>query len=109
MVISLETLKRKAQCSRHKQHHHVAVLTRGGAVVAIGYNHEETHAEAMALGKVWPNRRRGLVLWSFRLTKAGKLAMAMPCPKCQEMLIEAGVKTVRYSDSDGSIKTMKLR
>ena len=101
-------IQRWASKSNHKQHHHVVIVERGGAVVAVGYNHDETHAEVAALGKVWPNKRKGLRIWSFRLRRDGQLGMAKPCKKCQQFLRENGVKVVYYSGPDGKMERMKL-
>ena len=108
-MISIKTLIRHAANAGHHQHHHVAILTKGGSVIAIGVNRGTRHAEDSVLRKVWPNRRRGLVLWSFRLTKTGKLAQAKPCSKCQKMLLCNGITKVVYSDSKGLIQTMRLK
>lgn len=107
-MVSLRTLTKFAAKAVHKQHHHVAILTRGGAIVAIGWNHGECHAEEKALQQVWCDHRPGLVLWSFRLTRAGKLAFAKPCPHCEAMLRSNGVRKVHYSDRDGTMAHMKL-
>jgi deoxycytidylate deaminase len=107
-MFALSLIQKYAKKSVHKQHRHVAILTRGGAIAAIGYNRVETHAEEKAISKIWPNKRRGLVLWSFRITKAGKLAMAKPCPHCEALLMASGISTVHYSDSSGSIQMMRL-
>ena len=100
--------QRLAAKSTHPFFRHAAIVERGGAVVAMGYNHEGRHAEVVALSKIWPNRRQGLRLWSLRFTKAGKLGMAKPCLKCQAFLRENGVRVVWYSTSKGTIEKMHL-
>ena len=107
-MIHLPLLVRLSRRSGHSQHHHVAVLTRGGSVISIGINHGHGHAEAQALNRIWPNQRPGLTLWSYRLTRSGKLAMARPCPDCQKLLLESGVTKICYSDGQGQIQKMRL-
>lgn len=87
--------------STHRQHHHAAIITRGGAVVSVGYNKGSTHAEAMALRKC--KYKHNLTLFSFRFTKGGKWAMARPCHKCAKLL--EGVK-VWYTDEQGTLVRM---
>lgn len=109
-MISFHTIARHAQKAKvgHNHFWHVAFLTKGGAIVAIGYNHDNIHAEAHALSQVWPDHRPGLVLWSYRLAKGGRLAMAKPCEDCQSLMRSDGVLRVRYSDSEGKIQNLKL-
>lgn len=94
--------------SGHKWAKHAALVLKGGAVVATGFNHEWNHAEVSALQKLWPNKRRGTTVWSIRLTRTGRLAEAKPCPACDQFLRENGVKAVVYSTQDGRIERMKL-
>jgi len=42
------------------------------------------------------------------MRKDGNLGMAKPCPKCEAMLREAGVKSVTYSNFDGQMEKMVL-
>ena len=107
-MLSIATITKHSKRAKHKQHKHVAVLVKGGAIVAVGYNHRNTHAEIKAIKQVWPDHREGLVLWSFRITNSGKLAMALPCPACTKEMVKNGITKVHYSDSDGQMKFMKL-
>lgn len=77
--------------------------------MASGHNHDGLHAEVVALKKLWPDHRPGTVVWSIRVTPGGRLAMARPCRTCMKFLLESGVKSVVYSDTDGSLKKMKLK
>lgn len=94
--------------SDHRQHHHGCIVTRGGAVVAMGYNRGETHAEVAALKKMWPSERKGTKLWSIRFLKSGRFGMAKPCKNCMKFIIESGVKVLYYTDETGSIIRVKL-
>jgi deoxycytidylate deaminase len=107
-MFSMSTIMKQAAKAQHYFAFHVAVLTRGGSIVATGYNHGWIHAEHQALQKIWPNKRTGLVLWSFRVTGTGKLVMAKPCPKCEKLLLENGIHQVRYSNGCGEMVRMKL-
>jgi cytidine deaminase len=84
------------------------MVTRGGAVVAFGTNHDETHAEVAALNNLWPDQRPGTRVISIRLRRSGTLGMAKPCPECQEFMRNNGVKSVMYTNRDGDWETMKL-
>ena len=87
--------------STHRQHHHAAIVLRGGAIVATGYNHGDRHAEAVAIGKLWPSKRIGCVVWSSRFTRRGDLALAKPCKRCERALRIAGIRCVHYSTALG--------
>lgn len=87
---------------------HASLLLRGGSVVGYGFNHGDRHSESVALGKVWPNRRKGLTLVNIRLTPAGELGMARPCAKCWALLLESGVKKVTYSADGGTFMTERI-
>ena len=105
--MNIKFAARIAAQSNHKQHHHAAILVRAGSIVGVGYNHNWRHAEVVAMGKVWPNKRSGLCLWSFRFLKSGELGMAKPCPACQKALKESGVLNIHYSTPTG-MERMKL-
>jgi deoxycytidylate deaminase len=101
-------VRRLVKRSTHKQHRHAVLVYRGGALVATGYNLGDHHAEQVALGKLWPDHRVGTRVVSIRMRKDGNLGMAKPCPKCEVMLREAGVKSVTYSNYDGQMEKMAL-
>lgn len=99
---------RLASRSNHRNRH-VVIVERGGAIVATGVNHDLVHAEVAALNKIWPNRRKDVTIWSFRLRRDGKLGMAKPCAKCQEFLRQNGVKNVYYTNPWGQMERMKIQ
>lgn len=106
----LNLIKKHAGKSWHWYYRHVAVVEKGGAVVAVGFNvRGGTHAEVHALKKLWPSKRRGCRVWSLKLSNTGRLTMAKPCPACEAYLREQGIKTVLYSDSEGQIQRLRLR
>lgn len=94
-------LKKVAIKSDHKNYKHAALVIKGGAVIARGYNHGSQHAEVNALNKLWPSKRRGTLLISIRILKSGGFAIAKPCKACEEFLRINGVKKVIWSDRDG--------
>lgn len=100
--------KQIASRSTNPDYKHAAIVLRGGALVSTGYNHDDRHAEVVALSDLWPNKRHGTKLWSLRYTRTGRLAMAKPCIRCEEFLRSCGVRVVYYSNSDGLIEVLKL-
>ena len=107
-MFSFQSIMRHATKALHPYFWHVTFLTRGGAIVAIGYNHNDIHSEAHALQQLWPDHRIGLVCWNFRVTSTGRFTMAKPCAVCQDLLKRSGIKSVRYSNSEGKIERLKL-
>lgn len=100
----IRLLKLLALSSPHPRYRHGAVALRSGAVVGKGYNHHGVHAEHSCLSGIWPNKRKGLTVWVGRLTKTGKWADSKPCPACETMLREAGVRKVVYSTAGGFVE-----
>lgn len=95
--------------SDHKNFRHGAIVMKGGAIIALGHNKATEHAEVNALKKLHPNQRRGCKIVSIRVTKTGKLAMAKPCPECEQYLRDNGVKTVIWTDSNSAIHKERLK
>lgn len=98
-----------AHKTSHPRFFHVAVVVKGGAIKAVGYNHDFVHAEDMALSKMWPSERAGCKLYSFRVRKDGSFAMAKPCENCMKMIVDSGIKTIYYSNSNGKMEKIKVR
>lgn len=96
----LSKLRRVASRSTHRFAFHATLLLRGGAPVAWGYNHGESHSEVVALGKV-RFKGKGLTALNFRLAKSGGSALSKPCPDCHKLLLTSGVKACYYSTSNG--------
>jgi deoxycytidylate deaminase len=94
--------------STHRQHAHAAVVVSGGAIVAMGSNIGNIHAEVHALKQLWPDHRANTKVYSFRFTKSGSWAMAKPCPKCEAYMRANGVKVVYYTDRTGKLVRFKL-
>ena len=65
------------------------------------YDFPYPHAEFNALKSIHPDNIKNCVVYVARLDKTGSYAMAKPCKCCQQMLREAGIKTVYYTTSNG--------
>jgi deoxycytidylate deaminase len=94
-------IRELAESSPHPRYRHGAIALKGGSIVGKGYNHNGVHAEHSCLSGIWPNKRKGLVVWVGRITKSGSWAESKPCEKCEELLREARVKKVIYSTPGG--------
>jgi len=99
----IKLARRVAGLSDHRRFMHSAIVMRGGAIIAIGHNHAERHAEAVALGKLWPSKREGSILLSLRVTKTGRIAMAKPCKECESLCKRNRVR-IAWSDREGGIR-----
>lgn len=104
----LRLLESLAASSPVDHFRHSAIVLRGGAILSVGVNGNEKHAEEDALRKLWPSERRGTTLLSFRLKKDGP-GLARPCKKCEGILRESGVKTVVYSTNEGEFVRERVR
>lgn len=105
MIKLARKLAKKAQ---HTFAFHAAIVEKGGAIVATGYNHDWLHAERVAIGKLWPSKRNKCKLWSIRVTKGGKLANARPCTACEAYIRASGIKVVWYSTDEGKIERLDI-
>lgn len=104
----LKLARKITKKARHGFAFHACIVQRGGAIVATGYNHGTIHAEQNALGQLWASERKGCKVWSIRVTKGGRLAMAKPCDSCENYLRANGIKIVWFSNDAGEIERMKL-
>lgn len=94
-------IQKIAKKSNHKTYKHVSIITKGGAIQSVGYNRDLFHAEMVALGKIWPNKRAKTTVISIRVSRTG-FANARPCHNCMKTLIFNGVKKITYTDKDGN-------
>lgn len=105
--------KKLASKSQHKQHHHACIITKGGKIIATGYNHRFMHAEVDALRKMdtrfWRTRKKskGLTLYSFRWRKGGGFGNARPCAQCRLWIDSTTwgykIDTVYYTNDKGQL------
>jgi cytidine deaminase len=91
-----------------RHYKHVALVIKGGAIIAAGMNLTR-HAEVAALLSLFPSDRSGVKVISVRIRKDGSFAMAKPCSACEKFMRESGVKKVTWSDSDGVFHTERYR
>lgn len=99
-----------AHTSTHR-FQHGAILTDHRKVRAVGVNFarndpknvevpdSSVHAEVAVLNAVRGNAQ-GLTLYVARLLKNGVAAQSKPCPACQKVIEEAGVKRVLYTTDE---------
>jgi deoxycytidylate deaminase len=104
-----------------------AVIVKSGRVISTGYNrygyssrmtghkHHDgvcsVHAEVDALLKARTVDVTGATVYVARVRRKGDLGMAMPCPMCQSILHEAGIKQAVFTlpGSDKAYGTLDLR
>lgn len=105
MTNYLKVARKIALRSPHPLFRHATLVFRGGALVAVGYNHDGLHAETVALEKLWPSKRQGCSILNIRLAKDGeRLAQSKPCPKCAEYLRANGIRKVFFTDAAGELR-----
>lgn len=107
-TMGLRAAIKAAHRSTHETFYHGVAIEKGGALLAIGWNHGEIHAEVHAMMRIPPEKRRNLTIWSIRITSTGKLSMAKPCVNCEPFLRQFGVKKVMYSTTNEEILMMRL-
>lgn len=96
-----------------------AVVSKGGRVLSVGCNEirgyktrtkkkwfDSVHAEQKAiLELLMKGRQHDLVratIFVSRITRDGELALAKPCPICQELIKAVGIKRVYYTTTSGT-------
>lgn len=101
-------IRRIAKKSDHRWAHHVAILVGEGRIVAVGYNKGVTHAEEMAVRKLKMSGGSAARLYSVRIRRDGKIGASKPCPNCESLLRDAGIRDVYYNDYDGKQERIRL-
>lgn len=96
------------QKSTQIQHHHASFVVVGGKIQSMSFNQNGIHAEVRALKQLWPNKRKGVKVYSMRFTKGGRWGLAKPCPDCEKYMREFGVKVCYYTGIDGKMVKMKF-
>ena len=113
---------REKALNNGRVYHLAAILKRRKTVVKVGENTYKTHPR---FKRVYPDgttgshmhaemnvlrfAKPGDVLEVIRFKKSGGRAMAKPCEHCMRYIREAGIKKVRYTNSQGDWETMKLQ
>lgn len=106
--VSDKVVRNLAEKSDHRWAHHVAIITRGRVIVAVGYNKGTIHAEEMAIRKMLFLRERGSRLYSVRIRRDGRNGASKPCLACERVIRDAGIRYVFFSDYDGNQERMML-
>jgi len=94
-----------------REQRHASIIFKNGKPVAFGVNSEDLHAEeasyltATRFGKL---STKGLKMVNIRLTRAGRIGLAKPCPACLELLKEKKFRKVIYSTNEGTFKEIYL-
>lgn len=83
-----------------------ALVFKGGKILSLGHNKIGSHAEVDALNQLKPHQTRGADLLVVRVSKTG-LAMSKPCPICQIVIKNRGIKRVFYTTRNG-MRIMKF-
>lgn len=80
-------------------HSHGAILVKGGRVIGQGNNRYENgmHAEVSAIMKSRQTDLRGADLYVSRALRAKSCGISKPCPDCERVIREYGIKTVYYT------------
>lgn len=90
----LNQLRRIASRSPHPLHKHATIVMKGGAILAIGYNHDGRHSEIVALSKLWPSKRIGCTIINIRIRRSGNIGISTPCESCSKYLKINKIKRV---------------
>jgi deoxycytidylate deaminase len=110
--MNLRMIRRISKRSTHQRFNHVAIITSGKRVLAVGYNRGEIHAEEVAirrLAHVSRNNRNipsSLTLTSLMFKrKNGNIGESFPCNDCLQLINKAKIRWVTYVEN-GVIKTV---
>lgn len=102
---------RVARFSEHPKYRVGAVVVRKGNILGVGFNsmkthpkshthHQRIHAELKAILNAQDDVS-GADIYVVRLTKEGGLACAIPCPSCEALIIDSGIRNIYATDMEG--------
>lgn len=94
-----------------REQRHASIIFDHGTPIITGYNTPDAHAEENACGwneRTGKNRFKGLTMVNIRLTRAGRIALAKPCPGCLELLKYKKFRKVIYSTNEGTFEEIYL-
>jgi len=108
----LELAKELSFSSSHKQHHHGAVIAKKNRVLGKGFNQHKTHslsnhpyysvhAELAAILDSRGSNIEGATLYIYRQKRDGSSANSKPCPYCEQLLRQYGIKDCYYTSELG--------
>lgn len=97
------------------------VVVKGGRVIAIGinkpksglvkhpaYSQKAIHAELDAILMIDSSKLKGATVYIGGITKTGDLLKSAPCPLCQNLLKEYGIRCVVFHEKTGEIRSYKV-
>jgi deoxycytidylate deaminase len=101
---------------------HGCVIARRGQIMAVGFNKPKTHpaavkyysghihAELAAIIQVNKDDLRGADLYSVRImrSKGEPRGMGKPCRRCMEMIRDAGIKRIYFTNAEGNTEIIKV-
>ena len=77
-----------------------AVITRGGEIIARGYNLREKHKDATAHAEIVAMRQAGEALGGWRLLGCTLYVTIEPCPMCAGAMVQARLPKLVYGARD---------
>ena len=96
--------------SDHPHHKMGAVVARGNKLISVAHNQYRTHPKSNTTYKYVHAEMRAILnargdtkgadIYVFRKNKLGELAIAKPCEHCMELIAEAGIKNIFYTDTN---------
>lgn len=102
---------RAARHSEHPKYRVGAVVVRNGNILGVGFNsmkthpkshthHKRIHAELKAVLNAQEDIS-GADIYVTRLTKPNGVGCSFPCPSCEALLIESGIRRVYATNQKG--------
>lgn len=96
---------------------HGSVIYKGGRLISCGINRNKynedygiaykvpppsVHAEEKAINIALSNGNdlKGAIIYVARTSKQGHSAISKPCPKCDKLIRQNGIKKVIYTEND---------
>lgn len=73
-----------------------------------GYRFDSIHAEVDCLLGISDKDIQGATMYVFRLSRGGKPGISKPCPRCEQILRDAGIRDVYYLDREANIQRLVL-
>ena len=113
----LRAALKAARLSQFYAHRVGAALFSGNRLIDIGCNKHKTHpqsfcytqhAELNTVAGQHKYNLKGMTLYVARLTRTDRVSYAKPCENCQEVILNAGIGRVFYTNYDGKLKELAL-
>jgi Cytidine and deoxycytidylate deaminase zinc-binding region. len=107
--MNLNLAKKIAMKSKREQRH-ASIIFDHGKPSQWGWNDDKNHSEQVAIGfQAWAGHEcKGTTMFNIRLTAAGKIGLAKPCPSCMELLRLKKFRKVIYSTNQGTFEEIYL-